>query len=69
MKLKALILSMDGVLADTHEFGHLEAFNLTFKNEGLDWYWNNKIYQNLLNVAGDREKIEYYMAKHKPSFQ
>ena len=37
--MNALIFDCDGVLADTERYGHLPAFNQTFRNFGLPVQW------------------------------
>ena len=38
--MTTLILDCDGVLADTEQFGHLPAFNATFRELGLPVQWS-----------------------------
>lgn len=57
--LKALIFDVDGTLADT-ESAHRNAFNAAFAEVGLDWYWSESIYTDLLQVAGGKERMLYY---------
>jgi HAD superfamily hydrolase (TIGR01509 family) len=60
MKLKCIIFDVDGTMADTERDGHRVAFNLAFKEQGLDWYWDEKLYGQLLKVTGGKERIKYY---------
>lgn len=60
-RLKAIILDVDGTLADTEEI-HRQAFNRAFKEFELDWNWTPKIYEELLAISGGRERITYYGA-------
>ncbi len=60
-QLKAIILDVDGTLADTEEI-HRQAFNQAFKEFELDWSWTPKIYGELLAISGGRERIAYYGA-------
>lgn len=57
--LKALIFDVDGTLADT-ETAHRDAFNAAFIDVGLDWYWSESLYAGLLDVAGGKERLQYY---------
>ena len=57
--LKALIFDVDGTLADT-ETAHRAAFNAAFNDVGLDWYWSESLYAGLLDVAGGKERLQYY---------
>ncbi len=60
-QLKALIFDVDGTLADTERDGHLVAFNMAFKEAGLDWHWSVELYGKLLAVTGGKERICYYL--------
>lgn len=57
--LSALIFDVDGTLADT-ESAHRDAFNAAFAELGLDWYWSESLYAGLLDVAGGKERLQYY---------
>jgi HAD superfamily hydrolase (TIGR01509 family) len=59
MTLKAVIFDVDGTLADTEE-AHRQAFNATFKEFGLPWYWDVELYVELLAVAGGKERLAHY---------
>jgi len=65
MTLNALIFDVDGTLAETEE-AHREAFNLAFKEFGLDWSWNSELYTELLNVTGGHERILFYVRDKYP---
>jgi beta-phosphoglucomutase-like phosphatase (HAD superfamily) len=67
-QLKALIFDVDGTLAETERDGHRVAFNLAFKYAQLDWYWDVDFYGNLLEIAGGKERIKYYLNHYKPNF-
>ena len=43
-KLKAVFWDVDGTIADTELCGHRVAFNLAFKDFGLDWNRNDSQY-------------------------
>ena len=62
---KALIFDVDGTLADTERDGHRVAFNLAFKNAGLDWHWDVETYGRLLEVTGGKERIRYFIDEFK----
>lgn len=57
--LHALILDVDGTLADT-EMAHLSAFNHAFAQVDLDWHWDVPLYTKLLEVSGGKERIRAY---------
>jgi HAD superfamily hydrolase (TIGR01509 family) len=64
--LRALIFDVDGTLADT-ETTHRTAFNEAFAEAGLDWYWDEALYCELLSISGGRERIRHYWEKFKPA--
>ncbi len=66
MSLRALLFDVDGTLADTEAYGHLPAYNRTFRDLGLDWKWSKPLYRDLLLLPGGRERIAYYMAHYDP---
>ena len=57
--IKAIIFDVDGTLAETEEL-HRAAFNRTFKKWGLNWYWDTKLYAELLKISGGKERLRYY---------
>ncbi|HID00097.1 MAG TPA: HAD family hydrolase [Piscirickettsiaceae bacterium] len=67
-ELKALLFDVDGTLADTEKDGHRVAFNLAFKQAGLDWYWDEALYGQLLTVTGGKERIKYYLDQFNRDF-
>ena len=64
--LRALIFDVDGTLAETERDGHRVAFNQTFQAAGLDWYWSPELYGELLQVAGGKERIQFYIEQYAP---
>ena len=60
-ELQALIFDVDGTLADTERDGHRKAFNAAFKDNGLDWHWDEELYGKLLAVTGGKERMRYYL--------
>lgn len=56
MSIAALILDVDGTLADTEEV-HRVAFNLAFERLGLGWTWSRVDYLTLLRVTGGKERL------------
>lgn len=57
MSLRALIFDVDGTLADTELAGHRVAFNGAFAEAGLPWFWDQDRYDELLQVAGGKERM------------
>lgn len=67
MTKQAFIFDVDGTLADTERDGHRVAFNQAFEESGLDWYWDEETYGELLSVTGGKERISYYVeSRNKP---
>jgi phosphoglycolate phosphatase-like HAD superfamily hydrolase len=64
--LQALIFDVDGTLADTERDGHRLAFNAAFKEAGLPWNWDVKLYGELLAVTGGKERMVHYASRHAP---
>jgi HAD superfamily hydrolase (TIGR01509 family) len=60
MKIKALILDVDGTLADTEE-AHRTSFNRAFEQHNLRWAWDAQEYARLLKVTGGKERIGAYI--------
>lgn len=60
MNIEALVLDVDGTLADTEE-GHRQAFNLAFERAGLNWRWGRAEYSALLAVTGGKERLLAYI--------
>ncbi|MDQ7016776.1 MAG: HAD family hydrolase [Gammaproteobacteria bacterium] len=67
--LQALIFDVDGTLADTERDGHRVAFNLAFKELGLDWHWSEALYGQLLAVTGGKERMHHYLQNFNTDFQ
>lgn len=61
MTIKAIIFDVDGTLADT-EGGHRQSFNKAFAECGLDWSWDEALYDKLLRVTGGKERIKYFVS-------
>ena len=69
MTLKAIILDVDGALANTEHDCHLKAFNEVFDFFKLDCYWDNFIYRDLLSVSGGKERLTYYINNFNPKLK
>jgi HAD superfamily hydrolase (TIGR01509 family) len=66
-QLKALLLDVDGTLADTERDGHRVAFNRAFADAGLDWNWDVGLYGKLLTVSGGKERISFFIDSRDPA--
>lgn len=60
MTTEALILDVDGTLADTEEV-HRQAFNQAFEQMQLGWQWSAPTYRRLLAVTGGKERIAAFI--------
>jgi phosphoglycolate phosphatase-like HAD superfamily hydrolase len=54
VKLQALILDVDGTLAETERDARRLAFKRAFAPSGLDWEWSVASYRELLAVTGSQ---------------
>lgn len=59
MTLRALIFDVDGTLAETEEI-HRRAFNDTFAEAGMDWFWTTEDYRDLLRTTGGKERMRRF---------
>lgn len=55
--MRTLIFDCDGTLADTERYGHLPAFNQTFREFGLPLEWSVEEYGRKLQIAGGKERM------------
>ena len=62
--LEAVYWDLDGTIANTELEAHLPAFNKSFKDLDLDWFWDKKTYLDLLKINGGRNRISFF-AKQK----
>ncbi|GAA3598885.1 HAD family hydrolase [Kribbella ginsengisoli] len=63
--VSALVLDVDGTLADTERDGHLPAFNQTFAEFGLPVRWSEDEYADKLRIGGGKERMASLLT---PSF-
>jgi HAD superfamily hydrolase (TIGR01509 family) len=68
MRLEALLLDVDGTLADTERHGHRVAFNQAFQEAGLDWHWDANRYGELLAITGGKERIRHFVETDRPAW-
>jgi len=53
----ALVFDCDGVLSDTERYGHLPAFNQTFREFDLPVQWSEDEYGRRLLIGGGKERM------------
>lgn len=63
MKYKALLFGSIGTIIETSEIQR-RSFNNTFKEAGLEWYWDEIDYKNLLQKSGGTKRIENFAQKN-----
>ncbi len=65
MTLKALILDVDGTLAETADVKRA-AFNQTFAELGLDWVWGRAVYARIMANTRAGNEAEYFALMRHP---
>ena len=63
MKYKAVLFGSIGTIIETSEIQR-QSFNDAFKETGLDWYWGETDYKNLLQKSGGAKRIEDFAQKN-----
>lgn len=66
MGLRALLLDVDGTVADTERYGHRPAYNRAFRKLGLMFRWGPRLYRKLLEQPGGRERLMHYVVHYRP---
>jgi len=66
--LEGVYWDLDGTIANTELEAHLPAFNRSFEALGIDWYWDEKTYIDLLKINGGRNRVAYYANQKNKSF-
>ena len=61
--MKAILFGSNGTLIETSDLQRA-AFNQAFKEAGLDWYWDQEDYKNLLKKSGGTKRIEDFAEKN-----
>lgn len=59
VQVKAVIFGAIGVIAETSDIQR-QAFNLAFKQAGLDWEWDVATYRRLLSINGGQTRLRAY---------
>jgi len=62
-KLEAVIFDVDGTLVDSERDGHRIAFNLAFEAAGLRDRWDVPTYGRLLEIAGGKRRLAYWLER------
>ena len=65
--LLSVFWDVDGTIAETELCGHRIAFNNSFKDYDIKWFWTKEIYLKLLKISGGLNRIMYYRDKNKYS--
>ena len=65
MLLSAVLFDVDGTIAETEDL-HRISFNEAFKEFNLDWYWDEPIYKELINIGSGEKRIMYYIKRAWP---
>ena len=63
--LEGVYWDLDGTIANTEIEAHLPAFNKSFIDLEIDWFWDKKTYIDLLKINGGRNRIKYYALNKK----
>ena len=63
MKYKSILFGSIGTIIETSEIQR-KSFNDAFKEAGLDWYWDERDYKNLLQKSGGAKRIEDFAQKN-----
>ncbi|MGQ0529944.1 MAG: HAD-IA family hydrolase [Panacagrimonas sp.] len=66
MSLRALLLDVDGTVADTERHGHRPAYNRAFRKLGLNFRWGPRLYRKLLEQPGGKERLAHYITQYQP---
>lgn len=66
MTLRALLLDVDGTVADTERYGHRPAYNRAFRKLGLSFRWGPRLYRKLLEQPGGKERVLHYVTHYQP---
>ena len=67
-KLRGIIFDVDGTLADTEEI-HRIAFNRTFQEFNLNWYWSEEKYIELPSISGGKERMANFGSSLQKEFR
>ena len=66
--LEGVYWDLDGTIANTELEAHLPAFNIAFKDLGINWNWDTNTYINLLRINGGKNRISYYSKTNNDHF-
>ncbi len=57
--MKALLFGSIGTVCETSPI-QLAGYNAAFKTIGLDWFWTESVYRDLLTVTGGQARLKHY---------
>ncbi len=63
VQVKAVIFGAIGVIAETSDLQR-QAFNLAFREQGLNWHWDAATYRRLLSINGGQTRLRAYRDEH-----
>ena len=66
--LQGVYWDLDGTIANTELEAHLPAFNKSFEELGIGWYWDESTYIDLLKINGGKNRIAFYANLKKENF-
>ncbi len=66
--LEGVYWDLDGTIANTELEAHLPAFNIAFKDLGINWNWDTDKYIKLLQINGGKNRISYYAKSNNFDF-
>jgi HAD superfamily hydrolase (TIGR01509 family) len=61
--MKAIFFGSIGTLVETSEIQR-NCFNQAFRKHGLDWYWDQSLYREMLSVSGGQARIASLAERH-----
>ena len=59
-----LFWDVDGTLAETERDAHRAAFNAAFAELGFNWFWDENVYGQLLQISGGEERLRHWLSRY-----
>lgn len=66
--LQAILFDCDGVLAETERDGHRVAYNLAFREKGIDADWDSEFYRKLVTISGGKERMRFFFSSNPDKY-